>query len=65
MAAEKPCPWHVDTIDVESRHSLTIYCEVGPAGHDGGHIGDRTMEDYYRLLREWRAEKERIKNGAA
>lgn len=61
MAAEKPCPWHVDTIDCESRHSLSLYCEVGPAGHDGSHIGERTMDEYHRLMREYRVAQENQK----
>lgn len=43
----KPCPWHV-TLDDGSRR----YCEVGNAGHRGSHVGNRTQDEYERLLQE-------------
>lgn len=47
--AEKPCDWSVD--DQEGQR----YCEAGPFGHEGGHIGERTRAQYVKLLRAWEA----------
>lgn len=44
---QKPCPWHVHT------EEGAIFCEAGPDGHDGGHIGERSQEEYLRLLGQW------------
>lgn len=51
MCATKlaPCPWHVMTPDGPR------YCEVGPEGHDGTHVGNRTATEYQRLLAESRS----------
>ena len=43
--SETPCPAHV-RIEGGARR----YCEVGPAGHAGSHVGDRTEAEYDRLL---------------
>lgn len=60
---EKPCSWHANGINKSTGFSEDVYCEVGPDGHDGSHIGDRTKDEYYRLLREWRTAKNRRESG--
>lgn len=53
MAPEKPCPWHAETY--EKGRLVVRYCDVGPEGHDGSHIGERPRLDYIQRLRNWRA----------
>jgi len=58
LPPEKPCPWHAE-VTILGR--LTIrYCDVGPEGHEGSHIGDRPRFEYLRLLRLWK----RAQNGS-
>lgn len=47
---EKPCRWNGASGD----QTEPVYCEVGPDGHAGTHVGDRSRDEYYRRLREWR-----------
>jgi hypothetical protein len=51
---EKPCPWNAGEINPTTGVHEIVYCEVGPAGHEGSHVGDRTRDEYFRRLREWR-----------
>lgn len=51
---EKPCPWHAETINSDTGRLGSLYCEIGPAGHDGLHIGNRSRQEFLRLLRAWR-----------
>lgn len=45
---EKPCAWHVYTYEGDAQ-----YCEAGPEGHKGSHIGERSGAEYVRLLEAW------------
>ena len=51
---EKPCPWHAESINASTGRLEIIYCEVGPAGHDGSHIGERSRDEYLWRFRVWR-----------
>lgn len=51
---EKPCPWHAESINPNTGRLEIIYCEVGPAGHDGSHIGEMSRDEYYLRWRTWR-----------
>lgn len=67
VGPEKPCPWHAEMV-VNGR--LTIrYCDVGGEGHEGGHLGDRSRDEYLRRLRVWRAfrhqERRKTVNGSS
>ena len=53
MEPEKPCPWHAELI--EFGRLVVHFCEVGPEGHEGGHLGKRPRDEYLRRLRVWRA----------
>ena len=53
-APEKPCPWHAETINPRTGRLGSLYCEMGPEGHKGSHIGERSRHDYLRMLRAWR-----------
>jgi hypothetical protein len=56
LAVERPCPWHAGVVNPDTGRLEVIYCEVGPAGHEGTHIGDRKLSDYLIMLRAWRRE---------
>ena len=43
-----PCPASV----IHRKTGQRIYCTVGPAGHWGTHVGDRSQADYDRLVNE-------------
>lgn len=51
---KKPCPWHADLVAPSTGRLATLYCELGPDGHDGSHNGERSRHEYLRLLRAWR-----------
>jgi len=53
-APEKPCPWHAETINPHTGRLGSLYCEVGPEGHSGSHLGERSRNEYLRRLRAWR-----------
>ena len=53
-APEKPCPWHAETINPSTGRLGSLYCEVGPEGHEGAHFGERSRNEYLRMLRAWR-----------
>ncbi len=48
---EKPCPWHA--VETDTGRLVIVYCEVGPAGHEGGHIGTRSRVEYLKRMRMW------------
>jgi hypothetical protein len=51
---EKPCPWHAESVNEQTGRLEVIFCEVGPAGHEGTHIGERSRAEYRRLFSIWR-----------
>lgn len=53
---EKPCPWHA-VIESDIGRLKVVYCEVGPAGHEGTHIGERSRVEYLRLMRAWNRDR--------
>jgi hypothetical protein len=46
---DKPCPEHVR----DNQTYFKKYCEAGPAGHKGTHIGNKSQERYLVELEEW------------
>lgn len=58
-ASDKPCPWHATIVGDRGR-LVTNYCEVGPEGHEGAHIGERNREEYLRRLRIYLSTKNRF-----
>jgi hypothetical protein len=52
--SQKPCPWHAETVNPRTGRLGSLYCEIGPEGHEGGHLGERSRNEYMRLLRAWR-----------
>lgn len=51
---EKPCPWHAAVVNPRTGRLGHMYCEMGPDGHEGPHIGERSRQDFLRMLRAWR-----------
>ena len=60
-SAEKPCPWHV--VEMDGCRLKVFYCEVGPAGHEGTHIGERSRVEYLRFMRAWNRERRESRYG--
>lgn len=61
---EKPCPWHAESINSTTGRLEILYCEVGPAGHNGSHIGEKTRDEYLDQFRVWRVcETKKLKEG--
>lgn len=59
MAPEKPCPWHAETFELGRLKD--VYCEVGPDGHPGSHVGNRSRGEYLTQLRAWRVAQNQIR----
>lgn len=53
MEPEEPCPYYTKTT-IDDR-LVDLYCEVGPAGHDGDiHIGVLSYTEHLSERRAWR-----------
>ena len=46
---ERPCPYFAVDEDDER-----YYCEIGPYGHEGTHVGARSQDEYEALLLAYR-----------
>lgn len=44
----KPCPVHI-----EPEYGEKVYCEQGPEGHSGTHVGDKSQDQYNKQLAWW------------